>query len=279
MREIVLATIGLVCSPLTRSNVLWALVKKDFKDKYASSFLGILWTFIRPLATVLIYAFFFTLIYHSRVPAEYGDAPFIVFLLLGFTPFTIFTEVIGRSPSMLHVNMNMITKMVFPYELFTISAFLSALVAAAANVFMIGLFVALYNVHVEWANLLYLPFFLIPLVFFTIGLSWILSCIGLIIRDTEQMVNIFLTLLIFITPVFFSYQMVEDLIRDIPILGYFLVLNPLYAVVEGLRSSVIGTRLTVSWHIILYAYGISIGTYIAGAVLFQRFKRQVADYL
>jgi lipopolysaccharide transport system permease protein len=272
-------TLQLLQSPFTRSPILWALVKKDLKDKYASSLLGMLWTFLRPLATVFIYAFFFTMIYHSRVPSEYGNAPFIIFLLLGFTPFTVFGEVIGRSPSMLSMNISMITKMVFPYELFSVSSFISALFGAAVNLCMIVVFAIAYGVDVSWANLVYAPLFFVPLVGYTIGLSWILSCIGVIIRDTEQVVNIFLTLLIFITPVFFSHEMVEGLIRDVPFLGYFLLLNPLYTIVEGLRSSVIGNELRLGWRLILYCYVVSTAVFVGGAALFERFKRHVADYL
>jgi lipopolysaccharide transport system permease protein len=264
---------------VTKRTVLWALVKKDLKDKYASSFLGMLWTAFRPLATVLIYMFFFSLIYRSKVPAEYGNAPFIVFLLLGFTPFQVFSEVIGRSPSMLHSNISLITKMVFPYELLSVSACLSSLIGATVNLVMIVFLMVIYGTATHGLNLLYIPVFLFPLVFLTIGLSWILSCVGVIIRDTEQVVNIFLTLLLFLTPVFFSRGMVESVGESYPILAYILFLNPLYTIVEGLRTAFIGTGLGVNAALIIYMYCFSFGAFFLGGLVFLTFKREIADYL
>jgi lipopolysaccharide transport system permease protein len=270
---------SLLWTPVKKRTVLWALVKKDLKDKYASSFLGMLWTALRPLATVLIYLFFFSVIFRSKVPTEYANAPYIVFLLLGFTPYQVFTEVIGRSPSMLRSNVSVITKMVFPYELLSVSAFLSSLIGAGVNLVMIIAFMGAYSVHPHLGNLVYFPLFLPPLLFLTIGLSWAVSCVGVIIRDTEQVVSIVLTLLLFVTPVFFSRGMVESVGESYPILADIIILNPLYAIVEGLRTAFIGTDFGMSAKITLYAYGSSLVILSIGGLVFNTFKREIADYL
>jgi lipopolysaccharide transport system permease protein len=250
MKHALTGMVGVTKSVVQKRNILWALVRKDLKDKYASSFLGVLWVVLRPLAIVLIYDIFFTIVYQSRVPAGYGNTPYIVFLLLGFTPYQIFSEVIGRSPSLLQSNISMITKMVFPYELFSVSSLISALIGAIVNLCMIIIFMMIYGIAPTPINLLYIPVFLIPLILFTIGLSWILSCVGVIIRDTDQIVNIILTLLLFLTPVFYSHQMVETVQPNYPWLALIFRANPLYSIIEGLRVAFIGKEMILSANIL-----------------------------
>lgn len=279
MKEIVKGTWQLFANAILRRNVLWALVKKDLKDQYASSFLGLAWAVLRPLATVSIYGVFFSIVYNARVPAEYARAPYIVFLMLGFTPFQVFTEVIGRSPSLLHSNISMITKMVFPYELFSVSTFLSALIGASINAVIIAILMAVFGVAPQIFALWTIPALLIPLVLFTIGLSWILSCIGVLIRDTGQIVNIILMLLLFLTPVFFSHSMVEQVNRTSPILALVFHANPLYTVIEGMRMACIGDAFLISTRLIVYTCVVSVGTFVLGGMVFTTFQRHIVDYL
>ncbi|MBN1397648.1 MAG: ABC transporter permease [Bacteroidetes bacterium] len=271
--------LSILKSPFLKRNVLWALVRKDLKDKYASSFLGILWAVIKPLVVVLIYDIFFTIVYQSRIPEGYGNTPYIIFLLLGFTPYQIFTEVIGRSSSLLQSNISMITKMVFPYELFSVASFATAFIGAVVNFCMVIIFMAAYGIAPELMNLVYLPVFIIPLILFTIGLSWIVSCIGVIIKDTDQVVAIILTLLLFLTPVFYSHQMVEMVQPSYPWLAFIFRANPLYPIIEGLRVVFIGKEMVLSMNILFYMFGISILTFLVGGMIFNTFKCEIADYL
>ena len=199
--------------------------------------------------------------------------------MLGFTPYQIFSEVISRSPSLLKSNISMITKMVFPYELFSVASFISALIGAVVNLSMVIIFMVIYGIAPEPMNILYIPLFLIPLVLFTIGSSWIISCIGVIIHDTDQIVNIIVTLLLFLTPVFYSHQMVEKMQSSYPWLTLIFRANPLYPIIEGLRVAFIGKELILSANMLFYMLAISLITYLVGGMVFSTFKREIADYL
>jgi len=279
MKEIVLGTVELGRSLLTQNNVLWALVRKDLKEKYASSFLGLSWAVLRPLATVAIYAIFFGVVYNAHAPVEYSRSPYIVFLMIGFTPFQVFSEVIGRSPSLLYSNISMITKMVFPYQLFSVSTLFSALIGAGINACIIAVLLAVYGIGPQLSALWVIPASLLLLTLFSIGLSWILSCIGVLIRDTDQIVNIILTLLIFLTPVFYSHSMVEQVQQKVPILALVFRLNPLYSMIEAIRMSCIGDSILLSTNLIIYTTVVSLATFVAGALVFSTFQQRIVDHL
>ncbi len=262
-----------------RWTLISALVNKDIKSRYAGSVLGILWAVFQPIAFVGIYTLIFSLVFRSTVPDAYLKAPFVIFLICGLIPYQIFSETLSRSSSVLLENISMITKMVFPYELFPVSILISSFITAGITLIVTAIIMAVFGIVPSISNLFYLPLFLIPLVLLVIGLSWIVSCVSIVLRDLTHIVPVIINILFFATPVFYSYEMLDKMSHSYPIITAILKLNPLYTVVIGFRISLIGKDFFLDPTLIITTYGISILTFMIGGMIFNAFKRELADFL
>lgn len=260
------------------NNLLWALVKKDFKSRYASSLLGFLWAIFQPLAMLITYTIVFSLIFRVAIPeTTYKSVPFAVFLMLGFVPYNIFSETLSRSSNILIENMSMITKMVFPYELFPISIFITTFITGLITLILTLLLMVILGIIPTFVNFPFLLLFLVPLILFTIGLSWIVSCVTVVFRDLAYAIPIVLNLLFFSVPVIYSYEMIEKSGVNYPILSFIVKLNPLYSIIIGFKYTFIGKTLALNSNLIISSYLTSVIIFLLGGIIFLIFKRDLAD--
>ena len=257
--------------------ILAALIQKELKNRYASSYLGFLWTLFQPISMIIIYTIVFSVVLKVRVPAIYKETPYVVFLLCGLIPFQIFSETTERSSRILIENMNMITKMVFPYELFPVSLLLTSFITGGITLILTIFILVIMGIPPSLLHLLYIIIFFIPLILFTIGISWIVSCISVPIRDITFVVPVINNLLFFATPIIYSHDMLDKIPPNLGFIAFMAKLNPLYSITMGFRSALIGNYFSMPYKLIVILYIISIVTFIVGGALFNGFKKELAD--
>lgn len=254
-----------------------ALVYKEFKKRYASSFMGLLWAVLQPLFTVLIYTFIFSFVLHTPVPESYKSVPYVVFLMTGLIPFQIFSETVGRSCSILLENKSMITKTVFPYELLPVSILIISLISAGITLVIVFVLMLIFGQTPNLTSIAYLPLFFVPLIFMTIGISWMVSCLSVIFGDIAHIMPMVLNLIFFSTPILYSYEMIENLNSEYPWLVLMVKLNPLYAIVKGHRMAFIGHNITLDYGSIMLMNLIAILLFLTGWMIFYYLKKEIAD--
>ena len=198
-------------------------VKKDIRGKYKGSFLGILWSFINPLLTVLVYAIVFP--YILRVKQE----NYLIFLIIGIIPWAFFTYVITYVTTTILNNAEVIKKVYFPREILPISVATSGLVNFFISCIIIFLFVIFSGIGLTKYIIL------IPVVAFiqfilSLGLIFITSAVDIYIRDLEYIVTFFINLLFYATPIIYSVDMFPERFR------WVLKLNPLSNLIEAYRD-------------------------------------------
>ncbi len=262
----------------TKKNLLIALIKKELKERYSNSALGLLWTVLQPLALIGVYTIVFTLVFRSTVPETYKQVPFVIFLMCGFIPFQIFSETVTRSTSILKENLSMVTKIVFPYELFPV-AIISTSIITGFITFILTLVLMLFMGHTLSWNILYLPIFLIPLILLGVGMGWMVSCIAIVLRDITLIIPILLNLMFFGTPIFYSYTLMDKMGGDYPNLLFLAKLNPLYSIVVGFQSSLISDHWVLDTNVLIINYALTILIFLIGGIVFFRFKRELADLI
>ena len=157
-------------------------VKKDIRGKYKASFLGVLWSFVNPLLSVLVYAIVFPYIMRVQTPN------YLLFLISGIIPYNWFTTVVSQSSGIFVYNSNIIKKVYFPREILPISAVTSGLVNFLISCIIILLFAIFGGVGIGW-HLVFLPFLALIQYVFTLGVSFILSALNVYIRDAEYIIN------------------------------------------------------------------------------------------
>jgi len=209
-------------------------VKRDVLSRYRGSYLGVLWSLLRPLAMLATYTVVFGYIFQTKL----GDHPnqtkldFTLALFCGLILFDFLGECVLRAPTLVLSNPNYVTKVVFPLEILpvmTVGAALTQLVIS-----FIPLLVALMLAHGGIPlTALYLPIILVPLVLLCLGITWLLASLGVFIRDINSVVPVLLTIILYASAIFYSISRVPE--NLLPIVRY----NPLATVIDQARNAVL----------------------------------------
>jgi len=248
-----------------------SLALKDIKRQYTGSFLGIFWAVIHPVITVLTYYFVFSFVFGPKVRGQYGHGSFAVWLLCGLVPWLYFSTIVRGSSLLLIINKALVTKTIFPSEVFPVIALISNSLSHLFGLAII--FVALLvtggqvGVHV-----LLVPVYFLFMCIMILGFSWIFSSLNVFVPDVGQFLTLGMTLWYFYTPVFWPVTIIPEKFRPI------LYVNPMYHLVEGYRVCIMSNKTPDMWSL-AYLAGFSIVVFIAGGLLYKRLKPAFADVL
>jgi len=172
-------------------------IKKEIRGKYKGSFLGVLWSFVNPLLSVLVYAIVFPIVLKNREPH------YVTFLICAIIPWTYFTTVIAQGTTSIISNGGIIKKVYFPREILPISCVTSGLVNFLISCLIIFIFLICSGIGFS-VYLLYLPLIILCQYLFTLGLIFITSSVNVYIRDAEFIINFFIMMLFYATPILYS---------------------------------------------------------------------------
>ncbi|MDE5586893.1 MAG: ABC transporter permease, partial [Bacilli bacterium] len=153
-------------------------VKKEIRGKYKGSFLGVLWSFVNPLLTTLVYAIVFPLILKNSEPN------YVTFIGIGILPWTYFTTVIMQGTSTILVNSGIVKKVYFPREILPISINLSGFINFLISCLIIFIFLICSGIGFSW-YILFLPLIAMTQAILQQGIVFITSAINVYIRDAE----------------------------------------------------------------------------------------------
>lgn len=238
--------------------------------------MGLLWSLANPILMLAVYTFVFSVVFGARwggAPAE-GAGGRLMFALNAFAGMivqTLFSECVNRAPGLLLAHTNFVKKVVFPLEILPWMVMGSALFHAliSMGVLLAGLCLARHSL--PWTVLL-LPLSLIPLVLFTMGMSWLLASLGVYVRDVAYTTGLMTTVLMFLCPVFYPLTAVPERFRG------WLLLNPLTWFVEQIRGLLIGGVVPAPQEILLTWIAASLAAWL-GFAWFQKTRRGFADVL
>lgn len=250
--------------------LIWSLSKNDFKTKYAGSYLGIIWAFIQPIVTVLVYWFVFQVGFRS---GSVGDFPFVLWLVAGIVPWFFFSEALMNATNSMLEYSYLVKKVVFKISILPIVKITSALFVhiffVCFTILLFGLYGYMPNVYM--LQVIYYSFCMFILV---LGISYATSAIVIFFKDLGQIINIFLQVGMWMTPIMWNYDMISEQYR------WILKINPMYYIVEGYRDSLINH--VWFWHRFnqtIYFWILTIGLFGIGTIIFKKLKVHFADVL
>lgn len=211
---------------------------RGVESRYRGAFLGLIWSFARPLLMLSVYTFVFSVIFKSRwsgVESEVRGS-FAIVMFCGLALFSQFSESVCASCACVSGQRNLVQQVVFPLEILPLSLVTSVFVQGI--VWLLLLFAGTFLVfgHLHW-TVVFVPLVLLPLYFLTIGFSLFFSALGVYMRDIGHFVPVVVQMLFFMTPIFYSLDSVPERFR------VFLELNPLAMLVEESRKMVIYGQL------------------------------------
>ena len=252
--------------------LIWQLTRRDVVGRYRGSLLGLLWSFLNPIFMLAVYTFVFSVVFQARWgPASESKVEFAAVLFTGMIVHSLFAECLNRAPGLILGNVNYVKKVVFPLEILPWVAMGSALFHAAISVLVLLIFFAWTQQYLYWTALL-LPVLLLPLVLFTMGLTWFLAATGVFLRDVGQTTGVVTTALLFLSPVFYPVSALPEAYRPL------IYLNPLTFMIEQARGILLwGTMPDWSGLGAYLIFGFL--TAWAGLFWFQKTRRGFADVL
>lgn len=259
----------------SHKDLAWQFARREIEAKYKSQRLGIVWAVLTPLLLLSVYTFVFAVIFPNkwnRAVETERLGSFALSMFIGLLVFGLFRDMTARASTVIVGHSNYVKKMVFPLEVFALSEIIIALVTLAigATVWLVG-WVAIEQRPPEPAILL-TPLFLIPVCLASLGLSWILSALGVFLRDIANIVELCLAVMFFISPIFFSMEHVPEHLRGI------LVFNPIAQVIEGIRSLAMqGTLPDLAWYFASLLTSAVLA--VVGYAFFMKSKRAFADVI
>ncbi len=198
-------------------------VKKDIRGKYKGSFLGVLWSFINPLLSVLVYAIVFP--YIMRIKVE----NYLIYLITGIIPWTFFTSSINMGLISVLSNADIIKKVYFPRIILPISTVTSCLVNFLISCVIIVLFCLGSGLGISF-QILWLPLIALIQYVMLLGFTFILSAIEMYMRDIEHIVNFILSMAFYVTPILYTPDIFPEN------LAWVLKVNPMAYLVNAYRS-------------------------------------------
>ncbi len=253
--------------------LIFDLANKDFKSRYAASYLGILWAFVQPIVTVSIYILVFQVGFKQGMKR---DVPFALWLTIGIVPYLFFQEALLSATNSLMEFSYLVKKVVFKISVLPIVKIISA---TYVHLFFIGLTVVVYfffqmPAHIYMVQVFYYSFAAIVLV---LGLSYITASMVVFFRDLGQIVNILLQFFMWLTPIMWD---VNDMDWVSPGIHRFLKLNPVYYIISGYRD----TFLDKVWfwekgEWTVYFWAVALLIAMLGTLTFKKLEKHFADVL
>jgi len=219
-------------------NLLRQFTVREIKGRYRGTSLGALWLVAQPLILLAIYTFLFGVIFAARWPeaSSGGLEEFALAAFSGLIVYSVFSESVARAPGLVAGFPNYVRKVVFPLEVLPAAAVLASLAQGIIGMALLVGAEAVFLGHVPWTAVL-APLMLLPLALLAAGTSWLLSSLGVFVRDLASVVPLLLQILFFLTPVVYPVEMVPARFRPI------VALNPVSILVDGSRGLLLFGRV------------------------------------
>lgn len=267
----------------------WQLSCREVQGRYRGSMLGWGWSLITPLLMLAVYTFVFSQVFQARWGdlQQSGPLAFAINLFAGLIVFNLFSETANQSPGLILSNANLVTKVIFPLEILPAVTVTAALFHAVTSlVVLLGFQIVNGWLANGWlltglaatgsagiqATVLWLPLVWLPLVSGSLAMGWLLSALGVYLRDLGQVVGVATNLLMFMSAVFYPLSALPE--RWQPLLQ----LNPLVPVIEQTRRvAVAGSAPELGYLVGGCALGLAACELAFRA--FQKARRGFADVL
>jgi len=259
---------------LSYRHLLFRLVRKDFLINYQQTLLGPLWILFQPLLTLVTYVFVFNKIIGVSIE---GKLPPVLFYFSGIIIWNFFNESFSATSRTFRDNIHVFSKVYFPRLIVPFAAiatqFLRFLIQLALFVIILLYFMLFKGFNITFnIYLIAFPFVIFIVGMISLSMGLIFSIVTAKYRDLSNFVDIFLRVLLFITPVIYPISAVKENIR------WVVQLNPLTPLFELFRLGLLGEG-TVSTSQLLYSIIFTVVSLITAVILFNKQGNRLIDVI
>ena len=241
------------------------LVKRDFKKKYKRTVLGMAWSVLSPLLSLLVMRLVFTQFFGRNTPH------YTIYLFCGNLVFSYFNESTTQRMSSLMANASIFTKVNVPKYLFLMSKNVQTLINFGVTLCVFVLFCILDGITFTWRWVLLLyPIFM--LLFFNIGVGLVLSALFVFFRDIQYLWTVFVQLLTYMSAIFYTIDGYSPMVQNL-----FLI-NPIYLFIRYFRKIVIDMAIPSVWfHLLMGGYTVVV--LALGCWMYKKYNHRFLYYV
>lgn len=241
------------------------LVKRDFKQKYKRTVLGMVWSILSPLLTLLVMRLVFTQFFGRDTPH------YTTYLFAGNLMFSYYREATNGGMNALMSNASIFSKVNVPKYMFLLSKNVSSLLNFALTYCVFFLFAALDGVAFGW-HFLALVYPVLCLMLFNIGIGMILSALYVFFRDISYLYDVFTMLLMYMSAIFYTVD------RFSPAVQRLFLCNPVYCYIKYVRTVVLdGNIPSLQYHLLCAFYAVAVVG--IGGIIYKKYNHKFLYYV
>lgn len=246
-------------------DLIRVLVERDLKVRYRRSAFGFLWTMLQPLLMMLVFTMVFASIFGSDRPDYW------IYALTGILFWNFFSQSIVASMNSLRGNAQLLQKLPVPKVVFPLATVISGVINLALALIPLFGILLLTGHRPGWA-ILFLPVAILLAALFTLGAGLLLSPLAVFFSDVVELIGVLLTLLMYLTPVIYPYEIVPENVR------WIVRFNPLRSILEIFRDPIYLQKVPPFTHIAVSA-GIAIAALAIGVWAFRKSSDRIPFYV
>jgi len=272
MRLLVFSTIYLnfIKKIISYRAIIWAMVCRDIKARYAGTLAGLLWSIVNPLMMILVYWFVFAVGFKINPP---GGFPFILVFLCGLIPWSLFNETLMGSANVVVANQHLVTKTIFPTEILPLVNLIASLITHIIMLVILMIVMLINDVSFSIFNFQFL-YYLLALSIFTLGFGWLIAALNVFYRDVGQILAVILNLWFWLTPIVWLLEMVPEKYH------FLLNFNPMVYIVTGYKYSFLySIPFWENPKSGVYFWLVNLMVFLLGGLVFRRLKPEFAEVL
>ncbi|OGV97439.1 hypothetical protein A2W24_05690 [Microgenomates group bacterium RBG_16_45_19] len=243
------------------------LTQREIKARYKQSILGYAWVVLAPLLKLttlsIVFKYFFKI--------NTGEIPYSLFLFTALVPWTYTANAVSAATSSLIANAALITKIKMPRVIFPISAILVKLVDLGLSTAVLLALMLTMGQPIYW-TIIWLPLIFLVQMVMTLGVSLILSALNVFYRDVENLLEVFLMIWMYLSPVIYPPEYVPETWRMV------YNLNPMVGIINAYRNTLL-YGVAPPWESFGYAILVTAGVFIIGWRYFQKRQAVFADVI
>jgi lipopolysaccharide transport system permease protein len=252
-------------------DLIGIMVHRDLLGRYKGSLMGAFWPVINPLGHLLLYTFVFNLVLHVRFGSDPSTANFALYLMTGLLPWGAFSEAIARSPICILAAPNLVKRVVFPTEILPLVVVISSALSQILALTILIIAAIVYT-HALPTALIYLPLVLFSQILFTAGLAWLLSSLGVFVRDLGHAISLGLSVWMYATPIVYPATSLPENFK------FLLWINPMAGIVADYRRILL-QNLPPDWTAYAVYSAVAVAIWFLGFAFFAKTKRSFADVM
>lgn len=243
------------------------LTLREIKARYKQSVLGYAWVLIVPLINLTVLSIIFSNLF--IVPT--GNIPYPIYLFVALVPWTFAANAISSATGSIIANSSLITKVYLPREIFPLSAVAAKMVDLLLTSLVLIIFLAIFGIQLQ-INLLFIPLIFLIQLLLILGICFILSAVNAFFRDVENVLGLFLTVWMYLTPIIYSPELIPQDLK------FLFSLNPLTGIINAYRNTIL-YGVPPPWQSFTYAAVFSLIIFLAGYIYFRNRSRYFADVI